>query len=102
MKLAGAEAEIDRFIAGTVALAEKRGCFLVQLPPSLAFDEATVDPFLAYLTDATDIAVVLEPRHISWTGPTATKLLARHGAGLVFADPNPLHTSAPRVTGNTV
>jgi uncharacterized protein YecE (DUF72 family) len=60
---------------------------LVQLPPSLAFDPAVADPFLAGLRARWDRNVAFEPRHPSWFEPEADSLLADRRIARVAADP---------------
>lgn len=74
---------------GHAQLGEKWGALLIQLPPSLAFHEKTVDRFLAELRRHYDGALFCEPRHPTWATEQALLLLARYRAGKVRADPEP-------------
>ncbi|WP_439624894.1 DUF72 domain-containing protein [Gemmata sp.] len=78
---------LDRFVPEATALGEKLGPLLVQLPPSLAFDAGTADPFFAALRDRFDGAVVLEPRHATWFESGAERLATKFRVARVAADP---------------
>lgn len=69
------------------ALGDKLAIHLVQLPPSLAFDEPAADRFFGSFRGATDKHIVCEPRHASWFEPAAGALLERHRVARVAADP---------------
>jgi uncharacterized protein YecE (DUF72 family) len=68
-------------------LAEKLGVILVQLPPSLSFDAAKAVLFLDVLRAAIDCAIVIEPRHASWSSSHATALMTDRQVARVIADP---------------
>lgn len=100
------------FASGPLALGEKLGPVLWQLPERVAFDEPVLDAFLAQLPRTTHQAAelgrhhdekltaepwltvhgdapmrhALEVRHRSFAEPTAIELLRRHGVALVVAD----------------
>ena len=101
------------FASGVLALRAKLGPLLWQLPPSLGFDAARLDAFLALLPRDTHAALqlalahheraersgvwlervpkralrhALEVRHPSFVGPGIVALLRRHGVALVVAD----------------
>ena len=86
-RLFGTASLMDSFFDEASVLGDKLACLLVQLPPSLAFDEETVGTFLADLRRRSAIAVACEPRHESWFGPDAAALLAEFHVGRVAADP---------------
>jgi uncharacterized protein YecE (DUF72 family) len=86
-RLAGAEGLLDTFLAESAGLGEKLACLLVQLPPSLALDEAVARAFFAALRARTEAAVACEPRHPSWFGADAAAMLAELGVARVAADP---------------
>ena len=90
LKLKDAGEPLAEFLAQTDGLAGKRGPILVQLPPSLAFDEPLVMEFLALLRNVYTGPVVCEPRHATWFSPAADALLASHGVSRVAADPPPV------------
>lgn len=85
---------LDRFLAEVAGLGSKRGPFLVQLPPSFAFDPATFAPFISSLRDRVDADVVCEPRHASWFTPEADAALVRERVARVAADPAPVPDAA--------
>jgi len=78
---------LAQFLAECGALGEKLGPLLVQLPPSLTFDPAVVEPFLAHWRKATPGATVVEPRHPSWFEAPADALLVAFEIARVGADP---------------
>ena len=86
-KLAVPAAALDGFFEETVGLGKKLGVVLVQLPPSLKFEDSPSAEFFEALRDRWQGAVALEPRHASWFGPDAEELLQRHRVGRVAADP---------------
>jgi uncharacterized protein YecE (DUF72 family) len=87
-RLCGAEVDVARFVEEITALGKKLGVILVQLPPSLAFDEHSVSRFFGDLREQlTQPAIVVEPRHASWFEPRVAELLEELGIGRVAADP---------------
>ena len=98
--LADPDAKLDTFLAEASALGDKLGCLLVQLPPSLAFDDSVASHFFAALRARYDGAVVLEPRHASWAAPACDALLETFRVGRVGADPPRIPAlSEPRAWG---
>jgi uncharacterized protein YecE (DUF72 family) len=89
---------VDAFLGEAGALEDRLGCLLVQLPPSLAFDPAAADAFLALLRQRHGGPVALEPRHASWFTPAADALLADYRIARVLADPV-LHAGGERPGG---
>ncbi|HEY0113687.1 MAG TPA: DUF72 domain-containing protein [Allosphingosinicella sp.] len=79
-RLVAATAEMER-------LGPKLEVILVQLPPSLAFDEALVEAFFTELRTRWSGSIACEPRHASWFEPDAQELLERHRVAGVAADP---------------
>ena len=75
------------FLDAAGQLADRFGCLLVQMPPSLAFDPAAATGLFARLRDRLQTGIACEPRHQSWFGEEATELLARFQVGRVLADP---------------
>jgi len=57
---------LDRFLNEAGELGNKLGPLLVQLPPSLAFDEVVAGEFFSLLRQSFAGQVVCEPRHASW------------------------------------
>jgi uncharacterized protein YecE (DUF72 family) len=78
---------LERFLAETSALAEKRAVVLVQLPPSFAFDAALAATFFASVRERYGGGLALEPRHPSWFSLDAEALLRRFETARVAADP---------------
>jgi len=112
-KLRGVEAALANFFAsGVLALREKLGPFLWQLPPSLGFDAERLEAFFELLPRDTDAAAALairhderligrayveagphrklqhclEVRHRTYLTPAFFELLRRHDIAFVFAD----------------
>jgi uncharacterized protein YecE (DUF72 family) len=83
------EAVLDRFANEVTGLGEKLGVVLVQLPPSLAFDEPVAGRFFAALAQRIYIPAVCEPRHRSWFTPEADAWLAERRIVRAAADPIP-------------
>lgn len=113
LRLNGVDAALANFFAsGVLALKQKLGPFLWQLPPTFAFDEQRLAPFLAALPRTTGAAAklargrdervagrsylevdrnrrlrhALEVRHASFVTPRFVELLREHGVALVVAD----------------
>jgi uncharacterized protein YecE (DUF72 family) len=78
---------LDAFLAEVAALGAKLGCLLVQLPPSLAWDAAVAEDFLALLRARHAGPVALEPRHPTWFADAPEAQLVRHDVARVAADP---------------
>jgi uncharacterized protein YecE (DUF72 family) len=78
---------LTEFLAGASLLGEKLGPLLFQLPPKLAFDEASASSFFTLLRKLHRGPVALEPRHASWFTPEVSQLLSAHGIARVAADP---------------
>jgi uncharacterized protein YecE (DUF72 family) len=86
-RLADAEAALYAFLAEAGGLGEKLACLLVQLPPSLAFDEPVARAFFAALSARTAVGIACEPRHPTWFAADADAMLAELGVARVAADP---------------
>jgi uncharacterized protein YecE (DUF72 family) len=93
-KLIDVDEPLDRFLGESDALGDKRGPVLVQLPPSLAFDEATSVAFFENLRRRFDGQVACEPRHPNWFGDAVDAALARLRIARVAADPAPVPRAA--------
>lgn len=87
-RLQDCERLLDDFLSQCTALGESLGCLLVQLPPSLAYDEGTAAAFFRALRQRFSGPVVLEPRHASWLNADA--LLIEQHIARVAADPSPI------------
>lgn len=78
---------LARFLGGARALGTRLGVLVIQLPPSLPFDSAVAERFLAALRTQADEAAALEPRHASWFGGEAAAMLDAYQVARVGADP---------------
>ncbi|VVM44031.1 hypothetical protein PS662_00448 [Pseudomonas fluorescens] len=87
-RLQNCELLLDEFLLQCTALGESLGCLLIQLPPSLVYDEAIGAAFFRALRQRFAGPVVLEPRHASWLDADA--LLIEQKIGRVAADPSPI------------
>lgn len=67
---------------------------LVQLPPKLAFDQAVACTFFAALRARTDRSIACEPRHPSWFGADADRVLSDFRIARVAADPARVEAAA--------
>ena len=86
-RLADAGDALARLLEQLGGLGDRLGCLLVQLPPSLGFDERVAGGFARSLRALYGGAVAVEPRHESWFRPEAERLLAEHAMARVAADP---------------
>jgi uncharacterized protein YecE (DUF72 family) len=87
LRLRNAQSALVEFLDQVGALQEKLGPILVQLPPSLQFDESVATEFFDALRTVHDGTVVCEPRHPTWFSPAATSVLEAHRIARVAADP---------------
>ena len=101
-KLAISPDALDPFFSEVAGLGDRLGPLLVQLPPSLRFEDCPAAEFFEMLRARTEGPVALEPRHTSWFSEDVSELLKRHKVSRVIADP-PRHAhsdlSAPLVLG---
>ena len=96
-KLADTGALLQTFLNQATGLGSKLGPLLIQLPPSLAFDEPLAHDFLTTLRELypaldpafhpTENLAALEPRHPTWFTPGADRLLRTFAIARVAADP---------------
>jgi uncharacterized protein YecE (DUF72 family) len=86
-RLASSAALLKSFLADLEPLDSRLGCLLVQLAPSLAFDARIARAFFTVLRKRFDRGVALEPRHASWFGDRADRLLNEFEVARVAADP---------------
>lgn len=86
-RLANSSALLKAFLADLTPLGTRLGCLLVQLPPSLAFNARVARAFFTVLRKRFDRGVALEPRHASWIGGRADRLLDEFEIARVAADP---------------
>jgi uncharacterized protein YecE (DUF72 family) len=83
-KLRDAGEDFVAFTGVLRPLRDKLGCVLVQLPPYVKRDEATLEGFLNSKPESLNVA--LEFRHDSWFDDGVNKLLSRYNAALCVAD----------------
>jgi uncharacterized protein YecE (DUF72 family) len=87
--LADAGASIERFFtSGVMALGDKLGPILWQLPPFKRFDAADIEAFAALLPKTVDgrpIRHALEARHRSFVDPEFVAIAAEHRLAIVLA-----------------
>jgi len=95
-RLAGCEELLDRFVTEVGGLGDKLGIVLVQMPPSLRFEERTAAAFFERLAGMSGAAIVCEPRHASWR--EAEPLLQGLRVARAAADP-PAYPGADRPGG---
>lgn len=89
-KLLECEALLDAFLDESAGLGAKRAVLLVQLPPSLRYDEPTASRFFDDLRARCQDRIVCEPRHASWFLSDADAMLREHHVSRVAADPPPV------------
>ncbi len=90
--------DVNRFLYAAQHIGEKKGCLLVQLPPSIRSNRADqLERLLDRIRQADTVhswKVAVEFRHRSWYSPQTHDLLRRHQAGLVLHDmPDSKNTS---------
>lgn len=78
---------LEQFLNEVAGLGDKLGCLLVQLPPSLTYDEPIAKTFLVGLRSHYQGAIALEPRHRSWFSKSAETLLVEQRVTRAAADP---------------
>ena len=88
-KLVDAELLADQFVAEVAGLGTKLGPLLIQLPPSLAFNPSTAEPFFRHLRSRVVGPIACEPRHGSWFNADVDEILNAFQIGRVVADPSP-------------
>jgi uncharacterized protein YecE (DUF72 family) len=78
---------LQRFLDEVKALGAALGPLLVQLPPSLRYDQAVAERFFGGFREKFDGKLACEPRHETWFGDAAEALLVSHQVARVAADP---------------
>ncbi len=78
---------LDRFLGEVRALGPALGPLLVQLPPSLRFEQATAGRFFGSLREKFGGQLACEPRHETWFSDVAEAMLRNHHVARVAADP---------------
>ena len=86
-RLVDCDAPAEAFLEAVRGLGGKLAVILVQLPPKFAFDAGLVESFFQSLTQRAPARIACEPRHPSWFGCDADRLLASLGVARVAADP---------------
>lgn len=97
LRLRDADTATSEFLADIAPLGKHLGCLLLQLPPSLALDEATARHFFAQLRGLTDARIVCEPRHPTWFSQAGADTMKSAGVACVHADPSPVPGGAEPV-----
>ncbi|MGW0736827.1 DUF72 domain-containing protein [Streptomyces sp. NPDC002851] len=83
-RLRAPEEPVHRLMTHAVGLGPRLGPVLLQLPPTLRADAATLDACLRSFPSGTRVAV--EPRHDSWWTDEVREVLEQRGAALCWAD----------------
>jgi len=76
-----------KFLGEVSALGHKLAVLLIQLPPRLSFQASLVSDFFKMLSSRTAVRLACEPRHLSWFGEDADRLLKSFKIARVAADP---------------
>jgi uncharacterized protein YecE (DUF72 family) len=93
LRLKDTDGLLDRFLSEVCGLGPKLGPLLVQLPPSLRFEDGVADTFLSGLRGRVEGRLVCEPRHASWFTPDVEVLLDELRIARVAADPAPVSSA---------
>lgn len=94
LALRAAGPALDAFLEQAEDLGQRLGGYLLQLPPSHAFDARTASSFFRLLRRRTQAPCACEPRHGSWFTESADELMRRHAISRVAADPAILPAAA--------
>ena len=81
-----------------VRAAGRLGAVLVQFPWSFRADDEAFRHLEAVRRDFGDLPLVVEVRHVSWTGPQAVKFLKDAGLGFCCIDQPPSRSGVPPMT----
>ncbi|MEA3247544.1 MAG: DUF72 domain-containing protein [Gemmatimonadota bacterium] len=89
--------EVDAFRCGIEPVREagRLGAVLVQFPWSFRCDEEALGHLEAVRGDFGDLPLVVEVRHASWTGESATAFLRSRGLGWANIDQPPSRSGVP-------
>jgi uncharacterized protein YecE (DUF72 family) len=87
LRLHACAAPLRKFLGEIDGLGTNLGCLLIQLPPSLVFERATVTRFLTLLRRHFDGNAVVEPRHATWFEAIVEDTLRAFDIGRVGSDP---------------
>jgi uncharacterized protein YecE (DUF72 family) len=98
--LAWTPADVAEYKAGLepVRAAGRLGAVLAQFPWSFCADDAAFRHLEAVRRDFGDLPLVVEVRHVSWTGPQAVKFLKDAGMGFCCIDQPPSRSGVPPMT----
>ena len=80
--------ELRPVLDGLTELGDKLAVLLIQLPPSLRFEQDTASAFFDTLRSMWRGVAVVEARHASWGEAEASAVLAGASVGRVVADPD--------------
>lgn len=94
LKLRNGRPPFVEFLAQSAALEQKRGPILIQLPPSLSFDNEVALAFFEMVRSVHEGSMVCEPRHPTWFTPAVNAVLERYRIARVAADPPPTPAAA--------
>ncbi len=83
-RLKDPEEPLERFFGSADALKEKLGPILIQLPPSLSFDEAVLSNFCQHLKG--NYRYALEVRHPSWAQERVIEILRDNNIAFCISD----------------
>ena len=86
-RLVNTGALLQGFLDECSGLGGKLGPLLIQLPPSLQFEEGVAHEFLTTFRELHGGPAVLEPRHATWFAPPVDRLLREFEVARVAADP---------------
>ena len=86
-KLVNTGAALQDFFDAVRGLGAKLGPVLLQLPPSLSFDEGVAHEFFTAVRELHGGSVVLEPRHATWFTAAVDRFLRSFEIARVAADP---------------
>ena len=86
-RLVGCDPQLDAFATEIGGLGPKLGLVLVQLPPSLAFEQRAGERFLTGFRERTLVPIAIEPRHLTWFTPEVDRWLCNRRVARVAADP---------------
>ena len=78
---------LERFLGEVKALGAALGPLLVQLPPSLRYDQPVAERFFGDVRERFGGKLACEPRHETWFSDAAEALLVSHQVARVAADP---------------
>lgn len=96
-RLVACEEAVTQFCAAAAGLRDKLAVLLVQLPPSLVFEQRAVEATFSLLRASLSATIACEARHLSWFHPEVDRLFSALGITRVLADP-PIDTTLRPVT----